>query len=148
MDDPGDEKVMTVVEHLSELRRRLFISILAVVIASIVGYFLAPDLIRILKDQAPLDKPLVFTTPGGAFFLIIKLSLMVGIALASPIVLYELWALRFAWPDAQRAAPDPAVGTAVARDLHGARRRRRFRHFAARRRASCSVSRYPGWSSR
>lgn len=91
MDDSPDEKVMTVVEHLSELRRRLFISILAVVIASVIGYVVAPDLIRILKDQAPLDKPLVFTTPGGAFFLIIKLSLMVGLALASPIVLYELW---------------------------------------------------------
>lgn len=87
-----DQKVMTVVEHLTELRRRLFISILAVVIASIVGYIVAPELIRILKDQAPIDRPLVFTTPGGAFFLIIKLSLMVGLALAAPIVLYELWA--------------------------------------------------------
>ncbi len=81
---------MTIVEHLSELRRRIFISLLAVTVGAIVGFIVTPQVIAILK--APIPEPLYFTSPGGAFFLQIKLALMVGIVLASPIVLYQLWA--------------------------------------------------------
>ncbi|MEO8625948.1 MAG: twin-arginine translocase subunit TatC [Candidatus Limnocylindrales bacterium] len=88
--EPSDGKVMTVVEHLSELRRRLFIGILAVVIGAGVGFFLAPTAILILK--APISGPLYFTAPSSAFFLQLKLALMMGVALASPILLYQLWA--------------------------------------------------------
>jgi len=86
----SDDKVMTLVEHLSELRKRIFIAILAVVIGTVVGFFVAPTIIGILA--APIAQPLRFTSPGGAFFLQLKISLIVGIVLASPIVLYELWA--------------------------------------------------------
>ena len=88
--DHPDDKVMTVVEHLSELRRRLFIGILAVVIGAVIGFFLAPSAIIILK--APISGPLYFTAPGSAFFLQLKLALMIGVILASPILLYQLWA--------------------------------------------------------
>jgi len=83
-------KVMTVVEHLTELRRRLFIAILAVVLMSVVGFYLAPSAILILK--APISGPLFFTSPSSAFFLQVKLAVMIGIALASPVLLYQLWA--------------------------------------------------------
>lgn len=88
-DDSG-EKVMTLVEHLTELRRRIFISLLAVGIGTIIGFVVTPEVIRILK--APIADPLYFTSPGGAFFLQLKLSLLIGIVLGSPIVLYQLWA--------------------------------------------------------
>jgi sec-independent protein translocase protein TatC len=84
------ESVMTVVEHLTELRRRVVISVVAIVAASILGFLVAPRVIEILK--APVAGPLVFTSPGAAFFLEMKLALMIGIALASPLILYELWA--------------------------------------------------------
>ncbi len=84
--------MMSLVDHLSELRRRIFIALLAVVIGTAVGFFFAPDIFRILKEPLGLDQPLVFTNPGGALFLWLKVALMVGIALASPVVLYELWA--------------------------------------------------------
>ena len=86
----GDGKVMTVVEHLSELRRRLFICILAVVVGAVVGFYFAPSAIVILK--APISGPLYFTAPSSAFFLQLKLALMIGVALASPILLYQVWA--------------------------------------------------------
>jgi sec-independent protein translocase protein TatC len=85
-----DGKVMTVVEHLSELRRRLFIAIFAVVVGSIIGFYLAPDAIRFLKT--PIAQPLYFTAPSSAFFLELKLALMMGVALASPILIYQVWA--------------------------------------------------------
>jgi sec-independent protein translocase protein TatC len=86
----ADSKVMTVVEHLSELRRRLFIAIFAVVVGSIIGFYLAPDAIRFLKT--PIAQPLYFTAPSSAFFLELKLALMMGVALASPILIYQVWA--------------------------------------------------------
>ena len=88
--DSGDSKVMTVVEHLSELRRRIFIGLFAVALGAIVGFLLAPDAIRVLK--APIPGALYFTAPSSAFFLQLKLALMIGLALASPVLLYQLWA--------------------------------------------------------
>ncbi|CAN5781796.1 twin-arginine translocase subunit TatC [soil metagenome] len=81
---------MTLVDHLSELRRRLAIGILAIVVGAIVGFYFAPDVIRILK--APISEPLYFTAPGGALFLQLKLALLIGLGLGSPVVLYQLWA--------------------------------------------------------
>lgn len=89
-EDPVTDKVMTLVEHLSELRRRIFISLLAVAIGTVIGFVLAPDAIRILK--APIEQPLYFTAPGGALFLQLKLALMIGLALGAPVVLWQLWA--------------------------------------------------------
>jgi sec-independent protein translocase protein TatC len=87
---PDDEKVMTLVEHLTELRRRIFISLLAVTVGGVVGFILTPSVIRILK--APIAQPLYFTSPGGALFLQLKMALLIGIAIAAPVVLYQLWA--------------------------------------------------------
>jgi sec-independent protein translocase protein TatC len=88
--EDGDDRVMSLVEHLSELRLRIFISLLAVTIGSAIGFYFAPNVIDVLR--APVGRPLVFTTLGGAFFVQIKIALMIGIALASPVVLYQLWA--------------------------------------------------------
>lgn len=120
--DSSDGKVMTVVEHLSELRRRLFIAILAVVIGAAVGFYFAPDAIRFLKD--PISQPLYFTAPSSAFFLQVKLAVMIGVALASPILLYQVWAFiapgltprerRLALPWVPLGLAFLAVGVAVA----------------------------------
>ena len=85
-----DEKVMSLVDHLTELRRRIVISLAAVGAGTVVGFFLAPEALTILK--APISGPLIFTQPGGALFLQLKLALMIGVALAAPIVLYQFWA--------------------------------------------------------
>jgi sec-independent protein translocase protein TatC len=84
------EKVMTLVGHLTELRRRIFISLAAVGAGSVVGFFLAPQAIALLGE--PIPGPIYFTQPGGALFLELKLALMIGLALASPVLLYHFWA--------------------------------------------------------
>jgi sec-independent protein translocase protein TatC len=89
-DGAGGEKVMTLVEHLSELRLRVFISLVFITLGTIVGFNLAPAVIDLLR--APVGRPLVFTTLGGALFVEVKIALMIGVALASPVVLYQLWA--------------------------------------------------------
>lgn len=87
---PADERVMSLVDHLSELRRRLAICVLALVAGTVVAFLVSTRLIELLVQPIP-GRRLVFTELGGAFFLQLKLSLMVGFALALPIVLYQLW---------------------------------------------------------
>jgi sec-independent protein translocase protein TatC len=87
---PAGDRLMTLGEHLGELRRRLAISILAVGAGTIVGLFLAPDAIAILAE--PIPGPLYFTEPAGAFMLYLKLAIMIGLALGFPVLLYQVWA--------------------------------------------------------
>ena len=87
-----DETVMSLVDHLSELRRRIGISLLAVALGTVVGFFFAAQLITFLKAPLNLGKPLVFTGLGDAFFINLKLAIVVGIVLAMPVLLWQLWA--------------------------------------------------------
>ena len=92
---PEGEKVMTLVDHLSELRSRIFKSLLAVAIGTAVGFLYVPQLIAIARQPIG-DRPLYFTSPGEAFFIQLKLAFVVGLILAMPVILFQLW--RFISP--------------------------------------------------
>jgi sec-independent protein translocase protein TatC len=102
---PGlsDEGRMTLVEHLKELRNRLFIAVIAVIVASIVAWFFYNDIYHLLTrparigishlDESQQKNAKIFTAGvSGAFILRTKVSLVAGIVASSPIWLYELWA--------------------------------------------------------
>ncbi|MGM0420242.1 MAG: twin-arginine translocase subunit TatC [Bacillota bacterium] len=83
-----DSLEMTLTEHLTELRSRLIKSILAIVIGALGSYFFADILILYLTE--PIDE-LVFIKPTEAFFTYIKVSLLAGLIIALPVVLYQFW---------------------------------------------------------
>ena len=92
---------MTVVEHLVELRRRLFISLIAIALGAIVCFVFAPQLISFLIDfykNSTTDAPnkLVFTGPLDAFATRLKIATYGGIVLALPVWLWQMW--RFITP--------------------------------------------------
>jgi sec-independent protein translocase protein TatC len=88
---PGDESVMSLVDHLGELRDRLFKSILVVALASVVGFYFAVDIRNFL--MRPLGGvTLQVLGIGDAFVIQIKIALVVGIILAMPFLLYQIWA--------------------------------------------------------
>jgi sec-independent protein translocase protein TatC len=112
-DPTATDRLMTLGEHLGELRRRLAIAILTVALGAVVGFFLAPDAIRILAE--PIPGPLFFTEPAGAFLLQLKLAVMIGVALGFPILLYQIWA--FISPglnERERALARPWIPLAMA----------------------------------
>lgn len=84
-----DEAEMSIIDHLEELRKRLIISIAAVVVCSGVTYFYSEELIHFIT--APAGK-LYYMSPGEAFFTYLKASFFAGLLLALPVVLYQLWA--------------------------------------------------------
>src|SRR4029453_3879938 len=87
----GDQSVMSLVDHLTELRSRLFRAIIAVAIGSAIGFYVAPA-VRVFL-QAPLNGiPLQVLGGGDAFLIQVKISIVVGIILAMPVLLYQIWA--------------------------------------------------------
>ncbi len=91
-DDQLDEGgSMTIIEHLEELRRRLFVSAVAIVLGSVVGWFLVPAILSYLQDYAP-GVTFISTTVLGPLALKIKLSFLIGLVVGSPAILYEIWA--------------------------------------------------------
>ncbi len=97
---PAEEPAgaMTFFEHLSELRKRIINSLYAIGIGAMVGVYVSKYVINwiirpIIKalTEAHLDPTLVYTHPAGYLNTYITLGVYIGIVLASPIVLYQIW---------------------------------------------------------
>lgn len=89
---------MTFFEHLVELRKRIINSLIAIGIGAFAGVYISKYVINyvthpMLKalSDAHLDPKLIYTHPAGFFNLIITLGIYIGIVLASPVVLYQIW---------------------------------------------------------
>ncbi len=92
---------MTVVEHLTELRRRIIVCIIAITLGAVVVYIFSLDIIRFLihyyEDATDGERDaLIFTGPLDAFVTRIKVATYGGFALALPVWLFQLW--RFVTP--------------------------------------------------
>ena len=86
-----DGSVMTLVDHLGELRRRIAVGAAALIVGTAIGFLFSEQLISVLT--APIGgQQLIYLELGGAFTVRLKLALMVGVALALPIVAWQLWA--------------------------------------------------------
>ncbi len=93
----NDATAMSLIEHLEELRRRLIIIVIAIVLAAIAGFVLSKPVLDLLRQPLPAGyEDVYFTTVGGAFGVRVKIAVFVGIALAMPVILYQLW--RFVTP--------------------------------------------------
>lgn len=89
---PEDDTVMSLVDHLSELRRRIGISLLVVVAGTAVGFWQAGSLISLVKSPLGSNKPLYYTGLGDAFFINLKVAIVAGVVIAMPVILWQLWA--------------------------------------------------------
>ncbi|MGH9043385.1 MAG: twin-arginine translocase subunit TatC [Acidimicrobiales bacterium] len=100
----NDPNAMTLVEHLSELRRRLIVAVIAFVIGSSVAAVFYQWMLNLLQhpfcDAEPHHCAFYVTGPLDPLALRIKLAAFGGLLLASPIVLFELW--RFVTPGLNR----------------------------------------------
>lgn len=81
-------------EHLLELRFRLIVYILSLVILSGISFYFYPYILKILL--APLNQRLFYTSPAGGLDLMIRLSLLTGFIFSLPILLFQV--IRFVEP--------------------------------------------------
>ena len=103
-------KEMSLIEHLRELRSRLFKASVAIVIGTVVAWGFYPQIFDILSQPVNVivekaqsngrDVRLVLGGVADAFVLQIKVSVVTSMLITSPIWIYQLW--RFITPGLYR----------------------------------------------
>ena len=93
---PGEDLPrMSLLEHLEELRRRLARALLAILVGFLGCWYFAKPIFawlsRPLTQFLPAGDKLAFTGLVDPFMLYIKVALLAGIFVASPVVLLQLW---------------------------------------------------------
>jgi sec-independent protein translocase protein TatC len=121
---PGGQ--MTLMEHLTELRKRLVISVIALAVAMLIVTFFYNQLFDFLvepyrQSQDNPDAQLLQLDPLEGFGVRLKVTGYAGIGLAMPVLMWQLW--RFIAPglyDNEKKYAIPFVGSAVALFFTGA----------------------------
>ncbi|WJL97382.1 twin-arginine translocase subunit TatC [Microbacterium sp. ET2] len=92
---------MSLGAHILELRKRLMIAVLALIVGMVVAFFITDPVIRLITlpiqqvaevkgEQAAVE--LMFTTVTSAFDLRLRMSFAIGLLLSAPIWLWQIWA--------------------------------------------------------
>ncbi|MFN2465924.1 MAG: twin-arginine translocase subunit TatC [Candidatus Dormibacteria bacterium] len=123
-----DERRMSLIEHLEELRKVLIISVLAWAAASVVGLLLSNLVIellvkplRYLAKTNPDAAKLHYFGLFGYFSIHLKVGLVVGLAIALPIILQQFW--TFIAPGlkpTERRFAGPLLGSSMVLFIAGA----------------------------
>jgi sec-independent protein translocase protein TatC len=92
LDDAAGGK-MSFLEHLDELRRRIIVSLIAVGVAFVFTFIYVDDILLfiLLPMEQMAGHTLSYIDPTEGFILKIKLALMAGLILASPVVFSQVW---------------------------------------------------------
>src|SRR2546429_1517361 len=87
---PVEEQRMSLIEHLEALRRALIISLIAWSAATIAAIFVAGKVITFLITRAGIGHA-IYLQPGGGVLLQLKVALYIGIVLAAPVIIQQVW---------------------------------------------------------
>jgi sec-independent protein translocase protein TatC len=94
-DDESPGAKMSFLEHLDELRKRIINAAIAVLVGILISFTFITRIYSFLMGPTmralPAGSKLIYTEPGEAFSLYIMLSMIVGVVLASPFIMYQVW---------------------------------------------------------
>lgn len=85
----AEAKAMTLQEHLTELRRRIIICIVTVLIFMSISYYYSEELLHFIT--APAGK-LYYMRPTEAFFTYMRVAFYAGLIISYPVIIYQIWA--------------------------------------------------------
>ncbi|MEO8561384.1 MAG: twin-arginine translocase subunit TatC [bacterium] len=93
----GSSAEMPFLDHLEELRWRIIWSLGAIVVCVGLAFLLVLKFDLLTWIQGPIlpflhGKRLVYTHPGDGFSILMQTAIIVGIVLALPVILYQVWA--------------------------------------------------------
>lgn len=88
---------MPFMDHLDELRSRLIRSLAAVAVCAIIGFMLVDQFNVLGLLIEPIEpflggSKLKYLSPTEPFFITLQLAILVGLVLASPVLIYQVWA--------------------------------------------------------
>ncbi|HVH69107.1 MAG TPA: twin-arginine translocase subunit TatC [Gemmatimonadales bacterium] len=125
-DTKNNRAEMPFLDHLEELRWRILKSLVAVLVGSLAGWLIVEyaDVIGLLmRPIIPLlpDGKLKFTSPTEPFLITLKFAFVLGLVIASPVVIYQIWAfLAPALYEREKRMIVPALSVGVVLFLTGA----------------------------
>jgi sec-independent protein translocase protein TatC len=93
LEEPPESR-MTFLEHLDELRKRITHAVVALLVGFVIAFAFVERIWIFVFARLTADVPghaLIYTEPGEAFFLYIKLAAIAGLLIASPYVLLQVW---------------------------------------------------------
>lgn len=86
---------MSFLEHLQELRKRLFVSSLAIAGGFLACWWKSEEIFHFLQQPVlkalPAGTKLAYTQLTEPFMLYVNIALLAGIFVASPVILYQVW---------------------------------------------------------
>ncbi len=86
---------MTLLGHLTELRRRLIVSLVTFVIGMVVCWAFAADIYSLLTrpivELLPSDERPAYLSLTEPFILYLKVAALSGFLVASPVIIYQVW---------------------------------------------------------
>lgn len=84
--EPSDK--LTMLDHVRELRLRLIVVVVVLVVGGTLGYLFFEQILSWLKS--PLIGDLYYSSPAGSFSFVMKIATLAGIALAVPVIIYQI----------------------------------------------------------
>ena len=92
----GSTAEMPFLDHLEELRWRIIWSLAAIVVGVVIGFVLVIKFNLLVWLQGPImpylkGHRLMNTHPGGGFSIMMQAAIMIGVVIALPVVLYQVW---------------------------------------------------------
>ena len=86
------DKPLTLVEHLSELRKRIIIALAVLAAATLVSFSFSAQALGVLKMPAyGLIGKLAVFSPQEAFLIYMRIAFLSGFIIALPVILYQAW---------------------------------------------------------
>ena len=91
MDEIDDPK-LSLIDHLEELRKRIFVMLYVTVAMYVPGFYLAkPAIERLQQYGCPPNTELVYTGVMDWFFTQLSMGLVFALLFASPVIAYQIW---------------------------------------------------------
>jgi sec-independent protein translocase protein TatC len=93
LDEPAEGR-MTFLEHLDELRKRITHAVVALLVGFLVAFAFINQIFNFVYARLAADVPnhtLIYTEPGEAFFLYLKMAALTGVLISSPYVMWQVW---------------------------------------------------------
>src|SRR5713226_2813830 len=94
-DDESAGASMSFLEHLDELRKRIINACLAIAVGVLVGFAFINRIVDFIlaptRKALPPGVKLIYTEPGEAFSLYVQIALIMGVVLAAPFIMYQVW---------------------------------------------------------
>jgi sec-independent protein translocase protein TatC len=112
--DEQAEPSQTLIDHLTELRKRLIRSVWCILLGMFASYYYSAEIFDFLRGPIRPYLPdggLVFTAPTDKFMAHLKISIFSGVLITCPLWMYQLW--KFVAPALYAKEKNYAIGFIV-----------------------------------